>query len=286
MGNTARIITDFDVDSLPGCSKLWVLRVPRGDRGRWLVRSVPEGTDLAYLDVNIEDSVKSEPEDEWYPANIGHGAPLLRALFDRSLATLAAGLTVSGIIIQVTSREIRALPANWAHRPSEGVRSWSSNDLNILHASINQRESCILLALDVNGAPQLCFFRLHVLNDVVEFQGNEGGSLSQSESLSIEPNASIVQRLNDGMYAFVGDPDGQLLCFAVSDVALRFACRQHLSGDDAVCESIVIRAHDNAGDEWENSYVLCSLRNGLLCILLFETSRANSRCAIEILETC
>ena len=253
-GIPARILATAHLERLPGCSRIWAIPNPLAGGGTFLVRSSLGGTKLAFM------------EDE----DLHRGADVVPYLIDASSSTLAAGLTASKLVVQVTTQELRAISALATGDLDDHVLCLRFNGSTITHASISTTDDCILLALRSHEQAALHCVRLSSEGASVNVHENAGGFFPSRYVLPAEPCSVLLQTTGDQAIGFVGTLDCRLLAYSVNGIELQPSCSFHFDGDNAVCENISVHACRPIGPRSQVFRVLCGLRNGVLYVLLLK----------------
>ena len=184
---------------------------------------------------------------------------------DNGLTTIAAGSTLSGIIIQITRCSLRAIIPGL---DSPFLSLFEKE--RIVLACIEGRISAALMAIEKDSCFRLRYGTFSITDLQITF---DAAAELDSLPLDSEPSCVFLQALNTKVHAFIGTNDRLLQVYEVDSRSRPSLIFTHqFDGDGAICESIgvICRVLHTTGQL--QYLVLCGLRNGSLQIfnLLFE----------------
>ena len=184
---------------------------------------------------------------------------------DNDLTTIAAGSTLSGIIVQITRCSLRAI------LPGLDISFVSHlENERIVLASVEGRISAALMAIEKESCFRLRYGSFSTNDLQITF---DVARELDSFPLDSEPSCLFLQAFNTKIYAFLGTVDRLIQVFEVDFRSRpRLMFTQPLDGDGAVCESIGVLRRELPTTGQYQDVLLCGLRNGSLQIfdLLFE----------------
>lgn len=177
--------------------------------------------------------------------------------FDVNARTITAGSTDADILIQVTSRTIRAISFESSVRPYAS----SMHNENIVAACIQRVPNKTTLLLTIIHNEQ--GFQLHqghigTENDCITYE-----ELGGIVNLPSEPTCVSIRWISDRIFAFVGTVNGALQIYHAEAGASLSPQYEHFFGDEyAVCDSIAVITSGSNGQ-----LIICGLRNGEVQVL-------------------
>ena len=263
-GVPARTLATASLEPLAGCSDIWAVPNPGEYGGTFLLRSSFDGTKLAFM----------ADED-------GHtSSEVVPYLVDADSPTLAAGLTESRIVVQVTDQELRAVSALATGDLEHHILRLRFGGSTVTHASISITRDSVFLALRSQERTSLHCVKLSSDGASVTTRESGGGFSPARFPLPGEPCSVVLQTINDQAVGMVGTLDCRLLIYSVIGTELRLSCSCDFDGENAVCESISVFPCKQAGTGSRRYRVLCGLRNGVLCILLLSYAGHEGLCIV------
>ena len=225
-----------------GILQIWALNDPSG-LGTYLMLAHPTVTSLLLIASDGTELVQAEE-------NFG---------IDFDTRTIAAGITATGLLIQVTNKSIIATSPG---APETRFES-RFHDERIMAASIQtvQGNESVLLTAMRDG--QGC--HLHHGYFTPNGSGVTFDRLGDSIQLSSEPSCIFMQMIWGQLFAFVATTERSIQMFR-ADVGSSFSpVYEHtFEGHVAICESIAIVTLRTASERRPEHLLVCGLRNGVV----------------------
>ena len=230
-----------DIDE-GGILQIWALNDPSG-AGTYLVLAHPTVTSLL---LRASDGTELVQADE----NFG---------IDFDARTIAAGITATGLLIQVTDKSITATSPG-AQAPRFESRF---HDERIVAASIQRvqgNESVLLTAVRDDQGCHLHHGYFTTNGSRVAFD-----RLGDSILLSSEPSCMFIQMISGQLFAFVATTERSIQAFR-ADVGSSFSpvYEYIFEGHVAVCDSIAIVTLRTGSEQRPEHLLVCGLRNGVV----------------------
>ncbi len=238
-----------------GILQIWALYDPSSG-GTYLVLAHPTVTSLLFMASDATELAQVED-------NFG---------IDFDARTIAAGMTLSGLLIQVTENSICAISSR-AHSP--GFESRCSGE-RIVAASIQRvqgNESVLLTAVrDDQG------YHLHHGYFVPDESRTVFEQLGESILLPSEPSCISIQWIWGQLFAFVATTLGTIQVFCASlGSSFSPAHEYTFEGHFAVCDSIALITLQTNPEHSPEHVVVCGLRNGAVHALYLQKSNPSSQ---------
>lgn len=253
-GVQGRIDTYSDVScpiSQIGVTRVWVLDGFAESKDlKFILLSYPTQTSLTIIGRNIS---------EYDCVNL-----------DLDAATLAAGATKDGLIVQVTKISLRAT-------------LYGSNE-NSFYEQADMIAACIRVR---EGDPEALLLLAYVHENVhllrfVTFRLDDRKvvlhSIGIPLQLSDRPTCVSIERVGNDYFAFVGTVSAALRVFHIhSKMGLSFISEYKFEGMVAICDSVAVLGSIPAQDR--RDFILCGLRNGYMEVLRWDP-RSSSKCPL------
>ena len=195
----------------------------------------------------------------------------LAAITQNDADTVAAAETKDGILIQVTTKSIRAILGSAPRNDEQQMFCRDLGNLRInriTKASIESGTSMLLITARRMSEDILCFSQfVHGEHGQIEL-GDD--LMSSNRRLPAEPSCISLQIVSKRHIAFVGLCNRTVRVYFVGESGMQLSEEPYehtFEGDNAICESILVIRRDSDEHLPEKYMVLCGLRNGTLQIL-------------------
>ncbi|MCJ1402104.1 hypothetical protein MMC11_005323 [Xylographa trunciseda] len=188
--------------------------------------------------------------------------------------TLAAGITITKLVIQVTKLSMRALS------PTLGYRFIHKFDHEIVKlAHVEGQSSAVLVATDNNC---LRYGEFSITDRAIDLNWSDDPNFTFS--LSTESSCVHLTKVGQYMFAFVGTTAGQLHLFNVDrEMGFDLIITHDFVGDFAICDSIAVISRDSETTTPALMAVVCGLRNGSIHNFFFDITSEN-HVTLELME--
>lgn len=189
---------------------------------------------------------------------------------DLDAATIAAGATKDGLIVQVTKVSLRA--------------SLYGSDVNSFYEQTDVIAACVRVREDEPEALLLLAYfhdNIHFLRFVI-FTLDDGKVIHHSIGTPLQlqdrPTCVSVERVGFDCFAYVGTVSAALHIFHVHfKTGLSLASDYKFDGTLAICESVAVLGSISARER--GHFILCGLRNGCLEVLRWD-HESSSKCSL------
>ena len=248
----AKIDPTMDIGDINegGVLQIWALNDPSG-AGTFLMLAHPTVTSLLLIASDGTELVQAEE-------NFG---------IDFDTRTITAGVTATGLLVQVTNKCIIATSPE-PHAPRFESRF---HEESIIAASIQRvqgDESVLLTAIRDDQGCHLHhgYFTRHGSQIAVK-------QLGDSTLLSTEPSCILIQMIWGQLFAFVATTERSIQVFrAVVGSSFSLVYEYTFEGHVAVCDSIAIVTLRTDSEHRPEYLIVCGLRNGVVQTLGLQNS--------------
>lgn len=182
--------------------------------------------------------------------------------FDSGSQTLAAGATVSGVLVQVTGTSVRlTTPGDTGNN----VTFEFPPGHTVLASAIEYRHGFIISVVRSGQGIQIHTGRIPTDGESLGIE-----QVAEPVSIESEPIAIVMEDIHNVLYSFIGTSDGHLLCWRVTAEGISHSATHVLELDeDEVSKAIESVRFVPSGSGF-SSTLFCGLRNGLLVPLSIE----------------
>ena len=189
---------------------------------------------------------------------------------DLDAATLAAGATKDGLIVQVTKISLRA--------------TLYGSNVNSFYQQADTIAACVRVCESDPGALLLlAYFHENVyFLRLVTFTLDDGKIVHHSIGIPLQlpdrPTCVSVERVGFDYFAFVGTVSAALQVFCIHlKTGLSFVSDYKFEGMISICDSVAVLGSIVAQD-WRN-FIICGLRNGCIEVLRWDP-QSSSKCPL------
>ncbi|MCJ1479162.1 hypothetical protein MMC13_007846 [Lambiella insularis] len=237
--------------------------VETGITGMWVLPDVSGAANCACVLVAEPDNTSSLLRVRSDPNGDRDVLPVEEpSVIDQESSTLAAGSTVTGLVIQVTKHSLRAFS------PRTGCRLIHQFDGDAAKLGYVEGHSSAVITATVNGF--LHYAEFQIKDHDLYLQSTLG--TQKYFQLSSEPSSVFLLKTVKQTYAFVGTADCQIRLFTVNlRKGFSLIAAHNFLQEFAICDSIAVVCGDHEMLSQSHIAILCGLRDGSIHTFFMDT---------------